>query len=296
MRARPVVKRGSVAQVAAADRVEHPQRDLVGRAGQHDVAVAAPVDVARRREAQPRSDPPVRLAGAVVDGRPRPDHVHQRLQQADVDHLAVAGQVAMAERRQHGERAAHAGHLVGQGDRRQGGRPVRLAGGVRQRGHALGHGAEPGAVGVGAGLPVAGHPQHHQAGVLRQQHRLGVEAQPLQRPGPEVLDQHVGAAHQSQQHLAAVRRLQIDLDRPLVPAHLAPVEAVFSVALAQVAGAVTGVRPLHLDHVRAEVGQVPARGGAGEDGGQVEDDQTGQRTMAGCAHAGHVRARDSTNP
>ena len=40
-----------VAQVAAADRVEHPQRDLVGRSGQHDVAVAALVDVARRREA-----------------------------------------------------------------------------------------------------------------------------------------------------------------------------------------------------------------------------------------------------
>ena len=176
------------------------------------------------------------------------------------------------------------------------GGPVRLAGGVRQRGHAFSHGAEPGAVGVGAGLPVAGHPQHHQAGVLRQQHRLGVEAQPLQRPGPEVLDQHVGAAHQSQQHLAPLRRLQIDLDRPLVPAHLAPVEAVLSVALAQVAGAVTGVRPLHLDHVCAEVGQMTARGRAGEDGGQVEDDQAGQWTMAGCAHGAHPRARGSTNP
>ena len=215
---------------------------------------------------------------------PGPDHVHQRLQQADVDHLAVAGQVAVAERCQHRERAAHAGYLVGQSDRRKGGRAVRLAGGMRQRGHALSHGAESGAIGVGTGLPVARHPQHHQARVLRQQHRLGVESQPLQRPGPEVLDQHVGVANQSQQHLPALGRLQIDLDRPLVPANLAPVEAVVSVALAQMAGAVTGLRPLHLDHVCAEVGQVTARGRAGEDGGQVEDDQAGQRTMAGCAH------------
>jgi crotonobetainyl-CoA:carnitine CoA-transferase CaiB-like acyl-CoA transferase len=81
-------------------------------------------------------------------------------------------------------------------DRRQRRRAVGLARGVGERGHRLGHGAEPGPVGVRPGLAVAGHPQHHQSGVLGQQHRRGIEPQPLQRAGPEVLDQHVGLPHQ----------------------------------------------------------------------------------------------------
>ena len=44
------------------------------------------------------------------------------------------------------------------------------------------------------------------------------------------------------------------------------------------AGVVAGLGALHLDDVGAEVGQHLARPGAGQDAGEFEDAQTGQRT------------------
>ncbi len=144
------------------------------------------------------------------------------------------------KRDHHGERPDHGGDLVGERDRRQERAPVGLAVDGGEPAHRLGQGREPGTAGVGAVLPEAGHAQDDEPGVAADE-VVRREAEPLERAGAEVLDEHVGAVDEAAHVRQAVVGLEVEHDAALAPADELPPQPfpVARVAPAQVAQAVT---------------------------------------------------------
>ena len=107
---------------------------------------------------------------------------------------------------------------------------------------------------------------------------IGAEAEALEGAWPEVLDQHVSIAHQSEQQLEILGRLQVESNRPLVPVDQLPPQtfAVAWVAPGQSAQAVTAVGSFDLDDVGTKVREVAATVGAGQQSRQIDDAQTVQ--------------------
>ena len=113
----------------------------------HPLAVRGPVGVARRAGGEQVADAAGDDAEVAVGERGRLDEPGERLDQVDVDQLAVAAvDVAVVERHHHREGGGLGGDAVGQEEGRQRRRAVRLAGHVREPAHGLGQRAEPGAV------------------------------------------------------------------------------------------------------------------------------------------------------
>ena len=180
-----------------------------------------------------------------------------------------------------GERRGEPGDLVGEGDRRQQRLAVGLAVDRGEPGHRLGDRGEPRPLGVRAVLAEAGDPRDDEARVAGEQH-VGPEPEPLERAGPEVLDEHVGVVDEAQQRRRrSAASLRSSDDRALVAVGQLPPQAlaVALVAPRHVAQAVAA-GPLDLDHVGAEVGEVAGAVRAGEHGRQVEDAQVGERQPA----------------
>ncbi len=212
----------------------------------------------------------------------RAHHLQHRLEQVDVDDLAPAA----VEGDHRGEGGGQRGDLVGEGHRREEGLAVlaRFAIEAGEPAHGFGEGGEAGASGVGARLAEAGDPGHDEVRAAGEQDRGRVEAQPLQGAGPEVLDEHVGGVDEAEERVAFGRRLEVEGDRALVAPDQLPPEGdvVVGVPPAHAPGAVTAaVGTLDLDDVGPEVPEVPRRPGAGDDGGQVEHPDVGERAVRG---------------
>jgi hypothetical protein len=131
------------------------------------------------------------LAEETVGGG---DFVHlaeDRFVDADVDDLALAGRLAVAQRQQDADRAVEAGQVVTHG---RGPRNHRSFAGetceVRQTGKTVRDVREARPPAIRPGLSVARDPQHHQPGVGLAQ-LVPAESPFLHRAGAEILDQHV---------------------------------------------------------------------------------------------------------
>src|SRR5438094_802793 len=70
-------------------------------------------------------------------------------------------------------------------------RPIAMSGQIAQAAHRLAGGAEPRPIAVGSGLSVSREANQHEAGIVARQ-LLVAETPLLQRPGTEILDDHVG--------------------------------------------------------------------------------------------------------
>ena len=123
-------------------------------------------------------------------------------------------------------------------------------------------------------LAVAADRAVHEPGVLLAQ-ALVADAEAVEHPGAEGLEQHVGVAHQAQQHLAAPLVLEVDADRALVAVQGQEQRR----AGARLGALVVRRRPAHvvaqagvldLDHVGAEVGQQQRAEPAGQQPRQVQ--------------------------
>src|SRR5690606_22967738 len=115
------------------------------------------------------------------------------------------------------------------------------------------------------------------------QQRVEPQAQALHDAGPEVLDNHLRALHQTAEHRLALRVLQVDGDRTLACvlrqercAHAPPVELGIG---AQLAGQVARAARLDLDDFRPQVGELVAGERAGQHIGQVQDAHTLQGSI-----------------
>ena len=129
---------------------------------------------------------------------------------------------------------------------------------------------------------------------LRVEQRGGREAEPLERAGPEVLDEHVRIVDERQQDVPVGGDLEVEDDRALVAVDQLPPQAF---AIARVApceaaeGVATGV--FDLDDVGAVVGEVAGAVRTGENGRQVEDAKRRERWPRWRVHDG---ARPSNPP
>ena len=146
------------------------------------------------------------------------------------------------------------------------------------------------AVAVRPVLPVAGDRAVDEPRVLLAQ-PLVADPQPLHHAGAEALEQHVGLAHEPQQHLAPRVGLQVDADRALVAVERQEQRAARAllrplVARRRPAHVVAEPRVLDLQHVGAEVGQQPRAEAARQQPREVEHADALER-------AAHVRPRRS---
>ena len=97
---------------------------------------------------------------------------------------------------------------------------------------------------------------HDQVGVVRAQ-PLIVEAQPLHCARRQVLNKNVCLLQQLAQNLLATGRLQIQRNRLLRAVRPREVAAQTPRRRVIMPREITVARPLHLDHPRAQVGQMP---------------------------------------
>jgi hypothetical protein len=167
--------------------------------------------------------------------------------------------------------------------------PVRLPGHPQHSGHALRHDVEPGPGRVRPGLPEGADRAVKDVGPQRLHVVVG-QAEPGGDAGPERLHDQVGLAGQLQRECPAPGILHVEGDGPLAPVGLdeRPGLTAF-VKRTEIPGIVAG-HGLDLDHVRAEVGENHRRVRPGEEPGQVEDAEAGERQRR-AARGIHVHDR-----
>ena len=131
---------------------------------------------------------------------------------------------------------------------------------------------EPGPRGIRAASAVAGDRQPHEIRPQPEQADV-VESQPVECAHAHVVDQHVARLDERAHRIDALSRLQIEHERSLaaVPAD----EAVLNEAKRIAA------RRLDLPHLSAQIGQQSRAERAGEEAGQVDDADAGERTVEG---------------
>ena len=270
----PTPSRRMTRPATESDEVETATQTAVG------AAVGAPRDGVR----DARAEAGLLLAGQLVDGDEGAHQLEQRLQQVHVDDLTDAG--VQGDHRREG--ADQAGDLVRERDGREERWTVGFAGDRRVARHGFGDRSETGPARVGTGLAEAGEAGDDEVRVAVVQD-LRPEAEALERPRAEVLDEGVRAVDQVQEDGAILMVLQVEGDEALVAVGELPPQtaAVPRVAPGHAAQAVA-LGPLHLDDIRAEVGQVAGHARSRDQRGQVEHPEVGQGQVrhGGAAYGG----------
>src|SRR5262249_18735025 len=105
----------------------------------------------------------------------------------------------------------------------------------------------------------------------------------LERSRPEVLDEDVCVADESLDDLLALGLLQVGGDAALVPRVDLPPQRHVAVEPAEQAYRVAAGGMLHLDHVRAEVGEPRGQPGAGAKRRDIDDLHALQRSTHGLS-------------
>ena len=178
---------------------------------------------------------------------------------------------------EHADRAEHPAHDVV--DAAAGAqRPADRAGHVGQAAHHLHHLVEGGAVVVGARQEALVRDVDQARIELRE--RGVAEAEPLHRPGLEVLAEDVGAGHQLEHDLPAARVLGVDRDALLVAVEQGE-EA--GAGADELSGVVAAER-LDLDHLGAEVAEDDAAGGSHHHVGELDHPDAGERQVFRFGH------------
>lgn len=221
--------------------------------------------------------------GAFLRGEPvrrvRQQQAERRVVQRRLHALPLAGARPRQQRHEDRRQRHVAGEVVHHRDAHAG----RARGGVAVDAHHPAQGLQHGVVaGQAAQRPVgaeAGHAAVHEARVGRGQRLLVAQAPAIHGAGQEVLDEHVGALQQPVQHLLPAGRGQVQADGALAPVEGREVGrvAVQVERRAELAGLVPAGR-LHLDDLRAMVGQHLGAQRAREHAGQVHHLQAVQRS------------------
>ena len=131
----------------------------------------------------------------------------------------------------------------------------------------------PGTVPVRAILPVPADGAVDEVGLAAAERRVA-QAKANHDPGPESLDDAVGALQQAQEDVSSRFLLEVQGDRPFATVE-GPVHGrVLAHHGGHPAHVVAAGLVLDLDHLGAEVGQDPGGEVAGKEAGEVEDADT----------------------
>ena len=270
-----------------------PVRDLeqrrplaVGVGEGADPAVAGTVRAPVRGErARIAHRPPRRLVGLSVEML---EHVEgdEGLEHRHFDALAFAGARAVHERREHRDRDVQPGHLV----RDDGADIARLAVDRLQRGeprHRLDHVVVRGLVSVGPGAAEPPGPAVDDRRVARA-HRGVVEPELVDCLRAHVVHERVRALEEAHHRLQAAGVLEIEHDAALV-AVVGEEDRAHPVVDRRRPGAAHRVAAggFDLDDVGAQIAEHLGRDGAEQDGGEVDDPNSGEGTgrfRSGVSH------------
>ena len=174
--------------------------------------------------------------------------------------LAFAGQPAVAEGDHRADGPVHGADEMSMGIAGHQRRAVRLAGDVQVARERPDGDVPVIVVPIRAFLPEAADGGEDDSRVDLAEHGVA-EADAFQVAGREGLDDDVGGLHELLEDTAAIRRLDIEGDAPLVGVEGEPVEALLRVRLVMVERAPVATRVaarrLDLDHVGAEVSHRP---------------------------------------
>ncbi|MCY1228154.1 hypothetical protein D9M72_404520 [compost metagenome] len=263
-----------LAQRGQVDELDEAIEERIADAGNDHVAVGRRVAVVRHMHEVAVADAFGHMARQQVHRRHVVEQRDLRVEHRDIDMLALAGLVAFHQRGQHAHRAEHAAAEVADRDAAARGARLGRAGDRHAAAHRLHHLVEGRALRVRAGLAEAGDRAGDDARVHRGKRGV-VDAQPLGDADAEVVEHHVGLAHEIEKHRLAGRRLEVDahallvaVEREVVRAHA--VARIVRVVLQQAARAFTAAGRLDLDGARAEVGQQHGAVGAGQHVRQVQ--------------------------
>ena len=242
----------------------------------------------------PRCLAAVQEVGAHVGG-----HGHLHIEQGEIEVLALAGPLAVKERREHGLRGEGAGHQVGHRHadflRPAAGSVVGLTSNRHHSADALDDEVIAGPMRPGPGLPEAGHRAVDEFRIDCRE-AVVVEAVFFEIADLVVLDDHVADRCQAANDLAALNTCEIDRDRSFSPVGgkvVGRIGGVGAVAILQkgrppAAGVVACARALDLDHVSAEIGKVLRAPGTGKHTGKIED----ANSVEGAGHGIPIRRSD----
>lgn len=210
-------------------------------------------------------------------------HEDLRLQQRGLHPLALAGDVALQQRRQYAHGAEQAGGEVGDGNADPHRAFARRAGDRHQPAHALGDLIETRPLVVGPILPEAGDAAIDDAGIDVAQ-AFVIDAEAGFDIRPEILDHHVGLGSQPLEHREALGVLQVQGHRPLVAVQVLEIGALAGAARLLTAGVVG--QGIDLDDIGAPVGQLTDGRRSRANAGQVKHSEAGQgRRSARECHA-----------
>ena len=281
---------GIVRERRQAQHVAQPLVLTVVSGGHDDAAVAGAEGLVGHDARVPVADARRDLARHQVVHRLVREVGHLNVEQREVDVLATPGGVARLQRGQHGDGCVLSGHDVGHRDAGlqwpATGHLVRFAGDAHQPAHALYQEVVARAFAIGAGLSEAGDRAVDQPRACRGERRV-VEAVLREPADLVVLEQDVGLRGeltrdgpaflgrdvQGDRLLAAVggqevRRLARGFARGVPGERRAPAP-----------GIVARAGALDLDHFGAQVGEVLAAPGAGQNPRQVQHPASVQRTI-----------------
>jgi hypothetical protein len=232
--------------------------------------------------AHPERDRAARDVGARLVDHPR----QRRGEQVDLHVLPATGAVPVLQGREHPDGGVEAGEHVEDGDAGPVGFPVGVAGEAHQPADGLDDQVVAGQPGT---LLTAA--EAADRGVDDTRVGLGhgrvVEPEPRERARPEVLEHDVGAGDQPARHVEVVGVLEVQGDRPLVAVDPEEVgrDPVAHRGLPR--AGVVALGALDLDHLGAQVAQEHRGVGAGQDPGEVGDQQSRQRSLLrGVGHHG----------
>ncbi len=271
-------------QLGAAEQLAERGELAVVAGGDDQVAVAAGGDFGGGRHRIGVAGAPRQLAGHLVAERQVAVDGHRGVEHGGVDVLAFAGGLAVVERAQQGDGGVKAGQDVGDGDggahRLPPPRPVGLAAGAHQAGHALqdeviGRAGGVGAVGAEAGDRAIDH--------VRAQRADGfvVQAVFFQAAGLVIFHHHVAAGGQLPHQFRALRPGDVDGDRLL------------AAVAGEIEGRVVGLRAIGIGQERSHLAGIVAVAGLLDlvDGGA----HVGQvlRGPRACHHARQVEYLDA---
>ena len=150
----------------------------------------------------------------------------------------------------------------------------------------------PGEIAVGTVLPVAADRAVGDARVSRR-HRGVADAELVHDAGAEAFDDDVRARRQPQEDLDPRRLLEVEAQPALVAVDHPEVGAVLACAGTERARVVADFGILDLDDIRPEVGEMQRRHRAGQQPGQVEDADAGERQRP--AHGAQAPSRSASS-
>src|SRR5207247_4972324 len=216
------------------------------------------------------------------------DTHHRRLEERSAHALAEAGFLAMEDGRAHPERAQHARGEIEKGHAGPHGLAPRLAGDGHDAGEGLHERFVARRVLAGSGAAEGGDGAVDQPRVDGGE-RLVAKAEALHGARAEILDEHVGRAHEGLHHLHRLRRLEIELHAALVAVE-EEVGGGFTVLVRRPrARLVAPPGVFDLDDVGAEVGEEGPAPWAGDDTREIDDTDAVEGEREG-GHGGYYTA------